>query len=190
MVEQIEIALQNDPARFLIHTGDMVTNGYEEWRWQKKFFDPVGNLLAKLPIYSAPGNHELNQHQYYDYFPPLAETSYYNFRYGQIEFFSLNTNIDFDPESPQYQWLESALKQSTAPWKIAYFHHPPYSCAIMRKPGDLNVRRHIVPLLEQRVATFAWPRPSEDKINGVRYIAQVVAARSMMGAQTARYSLL
>ena len=99
VVEQIELATQNDPARFLIHTGDMVTNGYEEWRWQQKFFEPVGDLLAQLPIYSAPGNHELNQHQYYDYFPPL-------FTRTAITAFSLGRSNSF----PQHQHRLCAWK--------------------------------------------------------------------------------
>ena len=175
VVEQIKLATQEAPARFLIHTGDMVTNGYEEWRWQEKFFEPVGDLLAQLPIFSAPGNHELNQHQYFDYFPPFYENSYYRFQFGQVEFFSLNTNIDYTPGSPQYIWLESVLERSTAPWKLAFFHHPPYSCATMRKPGDLNVRQHIVPLLEKYGVQLALLGHDHlygktKVINGVQYL--------------------
>ena len=32
------------------------------------------------------------------------------------------------PDSIQGQWLRAKLKASTAPWKIVYFHHTPYTC--------------------------------------------------------------
>jgi hypothetical protein len=38
--------------------------------------------------------------------------------------FSIDSNQTLAPGSPQHQWLEQALAQSTAAWKIVQVHHP------------------------------------------------------------------
>ncbi len=60
-----------------------------------------------------------------------AGERYYQVVQGPVHFFVL----DSDPAEPhgtsstsiQAQWLRAALAASTAPWKIVYFHHAPYS---------------------------------------------------------------
>lgn len=56
---------------------------------------------------------------------------YYDFAIGPVEFFAINSNSE-EPDgvtstSIQAQWLQMRLSLSTAPWKIVYMHHPPYS---------------------------------------------------------------
>jgi hypothetical protein len=50
---------------------------------------------------------------------------------GLVELFAINSNLHngniSDPA--QQQWLKDALGNSTARWKIVYFHHPPYTTA-------------------------------------------------------------
>ena len=43
-------------------------------------------------------------------------------------------------------WLEQQLSESVATWKIAVFHHPPYTCG--GHAGDTRVAREWVPLFE------------------------------------------
>jgi len=70
---------------------------------------------------------------YLDYFTLPGNERYYNFIRGPIEFFAL----DSDPNEPdgrtisstQAIWLQTQLGASTAPWKLVYFHHAPYSSA-------------------------------------------------------------
>jgi hypothetical protein len=159
----------------VIHTGDIVSEGYKWELWQDKFFDPARDLIAQVPYYLTPGNHELNQKLYYDYFDLPNNESWYSFRYGLAEFFSINTNVDFSKGGPQYRWFEAALQNSTATWKIAFFHHPPYACANARKPGAKLVVKYLVPLLEQYGVQLVllghdhlYGRSAE--INGVTYL--------------------
>jgi predicted phosphodiesterase len=133
----------------VLHAGDLVTTGYTWDLWQDRFFAPAHPLISRVPIYPSVGNHEVNQKLYYDYFDLPNNESWYHFRYGIADFYALNTNVDYGPESKQYAWFEQALAASTAPWKIAFFHHPPYACATGRKPGDKQVQEHLVPLLEK-----------------------------------------
>ena len=80
------------------------------------------------------GNHDWitqNAQPYLDYFTLPGNERYYDFVWGPVHFFA----IDSDPHEPdgrsvyskQAQWLKEGLANSTAPWKIVYMHHPPYS---------------------------------------------------------------
>jgi 3',5'-cyclic AMP phosphodiesterase CpdA len=62
---------------------------------------------------------------------------------GLAEFFMCDST-DFD--MAQVGWLEGALKESTAKWKIAVFHHPIYSSAGEHGPS-LGLRSRIEPIL-------------------------------------------
>ena len=72
---------------------------------------------------------------YLDYFKlPQRESGnerYYDFVWGPVHFFALDSDSR-EPDgvgrsSIQAAWLQSRLAESTAPWKIVYAHHPPYS---------------------------------------------------------------
>ena len=64
---------------------------------------------------------------------------YYDFVQGPVHFFALDSNptsagsgaddLNRFPDETQGLWLQAQLAASTSPWKIVYFHHPPYSSA-------------------------------------------------------------
>lgn len=139
---------QEAAARFVVHTGDLVTNASPWYEWQNEFFEPALALMREMPYYTSLGNHEGNHESYYYYLDLPGNESWYSFSYGDVDFFALNSSADFEPGSPQNLWLESALQSSTSIWKVVFFHHPPYACTPSRKPGDLEVQSYIVPLME------------------------------------------
>ena len=68
---------------------------------------------------------------YLDYFTLPNNERYYDFVRGPVHFFAMDSDGD-EPDgitstSVQALWLKNKLAASTAPWKIVYFHHPPYS---------------------------------------------------------------
>ena len=68
---------------------------------------------------------------YLDYFTLPNNERYYDIVRGPVHLFAIDSDAD-EPDgitstSVQAQWLRSKLAASTAPWKIVYFHHPPYS---------------------------------------------------------------
>jgi hypothetical protein len=90
--------------------------------------------LSGNRFFPSLGNHDWespNAQPYLDYFELPGNERYYTFMSGPVHFFVL----DSDPREPdgvtsdsaQAQWLRNALQASTAPWKLVYFHHPPYS---------------------------------------------------------------
>ena len=68
---------------------------------------------------------------YLDYFTLPNNERYYDIVRGPVHLFALDSDVD-EPDgitstSVQAQWLKNKLAASTAPWKIVYLHHPPYS---------------------------------------------------------------
>lgn len=97
----------------------------------------VGSYGAGADInrfFPSLGNHDWRTAgavPYLNYFVLPGNERYYQYRWGSVDFFV----VDSDPNEPdgtssnsvQAMWLQAALAQSTAPWRVVYFHHPPYS---------------------------------------------------------------
>jgi 3',5'-cyclic AMP phosphodiesterase CpdA len=69
---------------------------------------------------------------------------YYTRRAGDVELFLLDSNAIDDAQTA---WLRRRLRASTARWKIAAFHHPPYSCGF--HAGNETVVARWLPLFER-----------------------------------------
>lgn len=89
------------------------------------------------------GNHDFYNDEgaepYLDYFTLPGNERYYDFVWGPVHFFALNSDFS-EPDginagSVQAQWLEQRLASSTTPWQVVYFHVPPYSSG-HHGPGD------------------------------------------------------
>jgi tartrate-resistant acid phosphatase type 5 len=68
---------------------------------------------------------------YLEYFTLPGNERYYDFTWGPVHFFLLDTDTR-EPDgaregSKQARWLETALAASKAPWKLVYSHHGPYT---------------------------------------------------------------
>lgn len=112
---------------FVLHMGDVVDDGPDKRQWVHDLFGPCRELFARVPVYPCIGNHEKDHQHYYRYFSLPAPEYRYAFRYGNAEFFSLDSNKPVGPGSEQQRWLDAALAKSTAAWKVCYHHHPCYS---------------------------------------------------------------
>lgn len=112
---------------FVLHMGDVVNDGTDKRQWVHDLFGPCRELFARVPVYPCIGNHEKNHAQYYKSFSLPAPEYHYSFRYGNAEFWSLDTNKPVGPGSEQAEWLAETLPKSTATWKLCYHHHPCYS---------------------------------------------------------------
>lgn len=119
-------ALENRPA-FVVHVGDVVDNGADKAEWVNELFRPCQELFGRIPVLPCIGNHERNHKFYYQYFSLPEPEYHYSFRYGNAEFFSIDSNKPLGPGSPQHLWLDKALAGSNAKWKICFHHHPAYS---------------------------------------------------------------
>jgi 3',5'-cyclic AMP phosphodiesterase CpdA len=140
---------KTSPLDFVIAVGDNIYPDGGGRHFEKKFARPYAGLIREgVKFHAVLGNHDVrdgrrDQCQY-----PLFNMNgecHYTVKQGDglAEFFMIDSTA-FD--MTQAGWLESVLKESTAKWKIAVFHHPIYSSAEAHG-SDLSLRRRIEPLL-------------------------------------------
>lgn len=93
-----------------------------------------GHGADKNRFFPTLGNHDWNTGEaqpYLDYFNLPGNERYYDFTWGPLHFFALDSDSR-EPDgvgrsSVQAAWLKEALIGSTSPWQIVYGHHPPFS---------------------------------------------------------------
>lgn len=155
--EQFAIARQlakYDP-EFTLLTGDIVYFRGAEGDYLPKYFQPYQDLIDDQVFFPTLGNHDILTwlgKPYFRFFElPTgnveAASRYYQFSYGDVDFFGLDSNQAFTKILPQYRWVKNALAASTAKWKVVFFHHPPFSAG--QHGDDKGVQEHLVPLFEQ-----------------------------------------
>lgn len=97
----------------------------------------TGNYGAGADVnrfFPTLGNHDWSTDRaqpYLDYFTLPGNERYYDFVWGPVHFFALDSD-DREPDgvgssSVQAAWLQAGLAASTSAWNVVYFHHPPYS---------------------------------------------------------------
>ena len=115
---------------FVISAGDNVYPNGSGRLFGKNFEQPFAGLLKeRVKFYTVLGNHDVREGRQDQCQYPLFNMggqNYYKIERGNglVEFFMLDSN-DFG--ATQANWLESALRESKAKWKLAVFHHPLYT---------------------------------------------------------------
>jgi hypothetical protein len=127
------------PFEFALMMGDNIYGGEKAADFKLKFEDVYKKLLDdKVKFYATLGNHDESNQRFYEQFNMNGE-EFYRFTKGNIAFYSLNSNY---MDKRQVKWLEDELAKDTSEWKIAFFHHPPYSSG--GKHGSSSGIREIV----------------------------------------------
>jgi predicted phosphodiesterase len=113
------------PFDFVIMVGDNLYGGNSAKDYDKKFAIPYKPLLdAGIKFYAALGNHDDPSERYYKPFNMNGER-YFTFKPANgVRFFALDSTYVDDK---QLKWVDEQLATSGSDWKIAFFHHPPYS---------------------------------------------------------------
>ena len=138
---------------FVTMNGDNIYGGHSPHDFRVKFEEPYKALLDEgVKFYASLGNHddpqiEINYKPY-----NMNGNHYYTFSKKNIDFFVLDSNY-MTPQ--QLSWLEDKLKGSNAKWKIAYFHHPLYTCAKFHGP-DVDLRNQLMPLFTKYGVNVVW----------------------------------
>jgi len=124
LANQMDLWHRRFPFDMVIMLGDNMYGSQRPADFTRKFERPYKPLLdAGVKFYASLGNHDNTNNDKYKPFNMGGER-YYSYARSRVRFFVLDTNY-LDPA--QLVWLETALKDATEPWKIAYFHHPLYS---------------------------------------------------------------
>jgi hypothetical protein len=116
---------------FVLQVGDMI-EGYTgdtskvsaEWREYLPLLEPL-----TMPIYHAPGNHDIWDENSLDLYRAFIGEPYYSFDVGEVHFVALNTSLsplaeDFPAE--QLAWLRDDLARHRGAEKIIVFYHHPH----------------------------------------------------------------
>jgi len=144
---QVAEAIAAEQPAFVVHTGDLVSDGRNLSEWPDQFFGPAAALLQAAAIFPANGNHEAKSPLFYRYFGLPERKAWYSFTWGQAEVFVIDTEEKYEPDSEQGQWLAGRLSASKAAWKIAVTHVPGISGGNHGFNADVN--KHLRPLYER-----------------------------------------
>jgi hypothetical protein len=171
---RIAEAILTERPDFALHTGDLVAYGAQATEWDR-FFEIEHGLLASVPLFPSPGNHEQNARRYFDAFVLPGNERWYTFEWGNARFISLQIDaiVPFGKQSEQVQWLEATLAANTQPWVIVWFHVPPFD-AYTKTDLSSAVRINLVSLFERYGVDLVISGHSHNyqrsNVNGVTYI--------------------
>ena len=133
-------------AQFILMLGD-ICYGSQPFADQVNANYSAERAAGKLR--PALGNHEYNDacggwsgaSAYRAYFTLPNNERYYDFVKGPVHFFAINSYNEPDgmtATSKQGLWLKAKMAASTSPWKVVFFHHPPFSSGYHRSTSYMQ----------------------------------------------------
>ncbi|MCX6343507.1 MAG: metallophosphoesterase family protein [Armatimonadetes bacterium] len=137
----ISLLVKNANPRFSIYGGDLCNDSNYSTFKTEFFCSNQLALIAKVPFFNAPGNHETwgTNTQATAQAPTSSSGTqeYYSFDYGDVHFVSINNQTTYSVGSTQYNWVNTDLSTSTKPWKIVIFHEPAYCAGGSHAPNTV-----------------------------------------------------
>jgi DNA repair exonuclease SbcCD nuclease subunit len=152
--EIVDLIIEMAPD-FALHTGDLVDDGRTPRFWDT-FFEIERELMARVPLFPALGNHELDSDLYRDAFYLPGNERWYSFDYANAHFVCIQADniANLNASSDQIRWLQNDLATTDRPWKIAFFHVPPYSS--IERANDPLVQEVLAPILAEHGVQVAF----------------------------------
>lgn len=104
--------------------GDNIYGSDSASQMKKKFDDAYRPLIdAGVKFYASLGNHDDIDQRNYPLFNMNGQT-YYRFERPGVSIYALDSNR---LDRTQIGWLDTTLAADNNPWRIVFFHHPPFS---------------------------------------------------------------
>ncbi len=123
-------------------TGDNIYGPDGPADMKKKFELPYKPMLdAGVKFYASLGNHDTSNQRFYAPFNMNGE-EYYRIERNGVSFYALNSNY---LDRKQLNWLTAELANDPNSWRVAFFHHPPFSSG-GRHGSDRDVRTVLHPI--------------------------------------------
>ncbi len=121
-------------AAFYTIAGDLVSDGLYRNQWDDLLHYPA-YVISRKPLMCVPGNHDnrsgLGALMYREFFSypkngpdGVNKEQTYSFTYKNALFLMIDATSSVDAQT---DWIEQELKNTSATWKIAVFHFPPYN---------------------------------------------------------------
>lgn len=152
----LEAWARHPQTEFLVCGGDL-TERPTDMHWGETFRD-VDSITQAMPLLNVTGNHdylkglicrlERRFSLVFSYFLDnmVGDSQVYTLRYGDAQFFLLDSNRELPYLLSQRLWLKLQLEASRAKWKILVLHHPLYS---LKGNNNLVQRWLFNPLVEE-----------------------------------------
>ena len=155
-------AMRAEDPDVVLASGDLVLRGSDEGDWQR-FFEVTGDLLATVPYWSAPGNHDTGRagdarRRFGDVWilPDAADRPewghWYGLDLGEVHVAMLDSNAYDEPR--QLEWLAAdlaAAKARGARALLAFTHDGPFSRGT-HGGNALAAERYVPVLVEHGVS--------------------------------------
>jgi len=127
---------------WVLLTGDNIYGNDSPADMKNKFELPYKSMLdAGVKFYGSLGNHDTSNQRLYAPFNMNGE-EYYRIERNGVSFYALNSNY---LDKKQLDWLTAELAKDPNAWRVAFFHHPPYSSG-GRHGSDDEVRAVLHPI--------------------------------------------
>lgn len=159
-----DMVLQLKPV-LVVHTGDLVWYGPEDWRWDEEFAVPAKEMLASVPFLPVYGNHEPNT--------PLLKTLFYTpsrdgtasnwaQKVGSVLLIGIDGVQNWSQDGKNARWLEKTLAGSKAKFVFLANHYPAWTSSrhgtltLANRPKEKTIRQGqevVFPLLVKYGAT-------------------------------------
>jgi uncharacterized protein (TIGR03437 family) len=153
--------MAREPAALLIHTGDVAYPIGSFATYQAYYFEVYRELMSRIPFFPSLGNHDVEGDLGIAYksvhslpsagVPDGHAGHYYSFDWGAAHFVALDSTLLLHETAVrmQLQWLERDLQRTRKPWRIAYWHHPPYDPVRGEGAEARTARERALPILER-----------------------------------------
>lgn len=114
------------PFETVLTVGDNIYGSNKAADMKAKFEDPYKVLSDEgVKFYATLGNHDSSNERLYDLFNMKGE-EFYKLEMNGISLYALNSTY---MDQRQLDWIDQKMSADTNKWKIAFFHHPPFSSA-------------------------------------------------------------
>jgi hypothetical protein len=162
------------PYDLIVHTGDIAYDSGAIGEFEDNVFSIYAPLFQHLPFFPSAGNHEYHSSDAAPFRAvfslPGTNEKWYSYDWGRVHFVALDTESDY---ATQARWLDADLGATALPWKIVYFHKPPFSSG--GHGSDVSLRAALAPVLEQRGVQLVLSGHDHDyervaPARGVRYV--------------------
>ena len=159
-----------DPADLFLMLGDNAYDAGTDEQYQAAVFETYPTILERTVVWPTRGNHDDlhagDNNDYYEIFTlptageagglPSGTEAYYSFDYANTHFICLDSDeTDRSPNGAMLTWLAQDLAATDQPWKVAFWHHPPYTKGSHDSDDDgdssgrmTEMRENALPILE------------------------------------------
>jgi predicted phosphodiesterase len=120
LVEQ----MTKHPVDFIVHTGDLTSDGDDYRLWGPQFFEPLRGLAERVPIYTVKGNHEGRDGMYEKLLVPPGEEDSFAFEFGPLHYSCIDNVSGRQSNSELVARIVQGAMGGQARWKFVSYHVP------------------------------------------------------------------